>query len=137
MKFQPPLKPVNTNFIQWLKSLSLYGNFRDLQKIAIYCHNYQCFQPELKALLRKMGIKDVNTYVKKEFKKLQSRSSESSLKYFDIEKPIQEIEREFKKDLAIWLNQQFGSMEKASQHFKKEFGETVTQRTLQKWKNGK
>ena len=137
MKFKPTLKPVNTHFIQWLEQLPLYGNFRDLQKIAIYCHNYQCFQPELKTLLKQEGITDANTYVKQEFEKLQSKSNESISKYFDIEKSIQEIEKDFQKDLANWLNKQFGSMEKASQYFKDKFGKTVTQRTLQKWKNGK
>ena len=37
-KGNPPV-PTDNNLIKWLKSLQLYGNYRDLQKIAIY---YNC-----------------------------------------------------------------------------------------------
>ena len=40
MKFDPKKCPTDAKFMSWLKGLQLWGNYRDLQKIAIHYHNY-------------------------------------------------------------------------------------------------
>jgi len=138
MKFEPQQAPQNTKFLKWLKKLDLHGNFRDLEKIAIYCHNYQNFNADLKDLLKEEHkIRDEFQYAQKEFEKLQSRSKKQDNPYFSTAKSIHQMEGEFHRELAIWLNQVFGSMEKASDFFQAKFDKTIQPRTLYKWKNGK
>lgn len=134
MKFEEDI-PLEKDFIDWLSKLELAGNFRDLQKIAIYFNNYINFDINLKSLLRKDNIQNELDYVIREFERLQSKKVE--LTYFSKEKSTKEMEAEFKKDLAIWANKEFGSMQKAADYFQEEFDETLTSRTLYKWKNGK
>lgn len=125
--------------MEWLKKLKLYGNFRDLEKIAIACNNYRSYHSELRSLLKKeYGIKNQFEYAKRQFEELQASAEGTKLHpYFTKEESIQQMESHFKKDLSLWLNKEFGSMEKASTYFKEKFERTIEPRTLYKWKNGK
>lgn len=134
-KKNPPEDPV---FLKWLNHQKLYGNYRDLQKIAIYYNNYLEFVPELRELLAKeFNINTAADFVKKEFGELQSPYLDSNHQYFTATKPIHTVLEDFKRDFAIWMNKRFGSMQKASDFYKDTFEETQEPRTLYKWKNGK
>ena len=124
--------PKEEKLLNWLKGLDLFGNFRDLQKIALYYYNFTNFEPKLKALL---GFKTPFEYAKSEFEKLQSKPQASENSYFDKEKSIGEMEKHFKKDLAEWAISTLGSAEKAAKHFQ-EKGDKTTKETLYRWKNG-
>ena len=120
--------PAEKALIQWLKNLPLSGNFRDLQRIALYYHNFLHFDPELKKLL---GFKTAFDYTKAEFEKLQSQPVKES--YFNAEKSIIEMTREFKADLAEWAIAYFDSAQKAAANFE-EKGDKTTMETLYRWK---
>lgn len=128
--------PCEDDFLRWLRSQPLHGNFRDLQKIALYRFNYMKMDENLKGILREtQNVKNGIEYAKQEFERLQSKQSQAA--YFSTEKSIQDIEADFHRDLSEWLQGQFGSIPKASQYFKEKFGKTIQTRTLYKWKNGK
>jgi transcriptional regulator with AAA-type ATPase domain len=139
MNFKPERNtPEDPVFLKWLNVQKLYGNYRDLQKIAIYYNNYLMFVTELRELLnQEFGIKTALDYVKKEFGELQSPYLDSDHNYFTTTQPIDTIVNDFKKDFAIWLNKRFGSMQKASDFYENEFGETYDPRTLYNWRKGK
>ncbi|MCC5946591.1 MAG: sigma 54-interacting transcriptional regulator, partial [Bernardetiaceae bacterium] len=140
MKFtrtqNPPEEP---QLVEWLRMQPLYGNYRDLQKIAIYYHNYLNFSQELKILLKKN--QDINTafdYTKQEFEKLNSPTAEQQ-HYFSKEKSIKTMQEEFKRDLAQWAHREFGTDRAASEYFEKKFGkkESAETATLNRWRNNK
>ncbi len=137
MKFEEKLRPNTNEFLEWLKELQLYGNYRDLQKIAIYCHSYMKFPQDLKKLLKEEGIHDFLHYAKSEFENLQPKAIRQTNVYFSKDRKVDETLKLFKQDFAIWLNEQFGSMQKASDHFQNNFKDTVSPRALYQWKNGK
>jgi len=122
--------PNDSNLMTWLRALPLYGNFRDLQKIAIYYRNYDNFTEELKALLPQKNAFD---YTKAEFNKLQSKAIKS---YFDTQKSIKDMEADFKKDLANWCIDTFGTAQKAVEHFTKK-GDKTTSETIYRWRKSK
>mgnify|MGYP001142647477 CR=1 FL=1 len=128
--------PQEKPFILWLKQQNLHGNFRDLQKIAIYWHGYNNFNKQLKNLLKKENIHTPFQYTKNEFAKSISINPQK-ITYFNLEHSIQDMQNKFQKDLAHWLHKQFGSIPKASAYFQEKFGKTIQTRTLYKWKNGK
>jgi transcriptional regulator with AAA-type ATPase domain len=124
-------------FLEWLEKEPLPGNYRDLQRIAIWWKSFDDFEEDLKELLEKKGVHTPFEYVKHEAQKQVTDLQEESASYFSLKKTIKEMEQHFKKDLAQWLNSKFGSMAKASEYFAKEFGESITKETLYRWKNAK
>lgn len=126
--------PQEAKLMNWLEQLDLYGNFRDLQKIAIYYHTFQEFSKEEKKII---GIKNAFEFAKAEFEKYYSVENEAYSAYFDKRKSLEEIRFTFERHLAQWLIAEFGSAKKAAEYFKNEKGDSITQRTIYKWKNGK
>jgi Sigma-54 interaction domain len=127
--------PKERAFLSWLTELPLYGNFRDLQKIALYCHSYPQFSPDLKALL---PVKSEFEYAKSEFERLQSPAPKTKImvSYFDENKSIKDMQQHFNKDLANWAIDYFGSAQKAVDYFN-EKGDKTTVETLYRWRNSK
>jgi len=116
----------------WIKELELYGNYRDLQKIAIYYKTFLDFDNELKELL---GIKDPFTFTKQEYNKYISfnEKNQGIESFFSKEKSVKEMERCFKAHLAEWAIKKFSGAPNAEKHFKK-LRDKTTKETLYKWK---
>ncbi len=127
----PPL-PVELELIEWLKDLKLYGNFRDLQKIAIYYNRFLTFSKDLKKLLAQTTPV---AYAKAEFKKYHQTNNSIVYQFSRSQKPREAI-AEFHAQFAEWAISEFGSMDKAEKHFEK-IGDKVTKGTLSNWKNKK
>ena len=126
--------PKDNDLIEWLNSLSLYGNYRDLQKIAISYHTYLTFESELKSLIPQ---KSALEYAKSEFRKYHSIEGESSnFEMFLETKTPKEMLTLYKKQLAEWAINHFGSASNAEKHFIK-LGDKTIGRTLYLWRNGK
>lgn len=120
--------------INWLKSLDLYGNFRDLQKIAIYYKTYLAMKDDAKNL----GFSSAFEFAKNEFEKYFSPKDNHNMAntYFDESLPLAKIKSHFFRDLAIWAINRFSSAEKAALHFRnKDQSEKITKETLYRWKN--
>jgi transcriptional regulator with AAA-type ATPase domain len=126
-------KVIDQQLLNWLRNLPLYGNFRDLQKIAINYKVYLDFPSELK---KKLTEKSAFEYTKKQFEKFLSKNEPIDNKYFFEDKTTSQMLKIFKKDMANWAIKRFGSANKASQHFKK-IGEKITKESLYNWRNEK
>ena len=128
--------PTEPELIKWLKSLKLYGNFRDLQKIAIY---YKTFLDFSKQEQKELKFDSPFEFAKAEFQKYISTKNVDNFQYhelFDSSKPTKELIANFQKNLAEKLIKEFEGADKAAKHFQ-AMNETLTARTLYKWKNGK
>lgn len=133
-KGNPPV-PKDTILIKWLKSLQLYGNYRDLQKIAIYYNAFQSFDEETIKMLDETTAFE---YAKNEFEKYHSPEVETSnTKYFDENLTTKNMIANFKYELRNWMLDKFkGSRKEAILHFQ-NLGDTITEKTLDNWKNRK
>ncbi len=127
-----PLVPLDNNLINWLKKLPLYGNYRDLQKIAMYYNAFQSFDEVTKEMLEETTAFE---YAKNEFEKYHSTEDENNnLKYFREDKTTKQIIADFKFDLQDWAVNKFKGRKNAVTHFQK-LGDTVTEKTFDNWKN--
>jgi len=129
MQFNEPV-PLEPALTSWLKQLDLHGNFRDLQKIAIYYHRYTTFSTELKQYIPQ---KNAVNYAKAEFKKYHLVNDAVNYQ-FSLEKSPDDMLRDFKSELATWLMQNFGTIEEIRQHVK-HLGDSISKKTLYNWKN--
>ncbi len=122
-------------FLNWIKSLTLFGNYRDLQRIAMNYKAYLDFPDELKKLL---PYKSAFDYTKEQLSKymLNSELSQQENKYFSTNKTPKEMLTEFRQDLANWAIKTFGSAQQAVKHFE-SLGEKITKETLYYWRNAK
>jgi len=128
-----PEAPGEDKLINWLMSLSLYGNFRDLQKIAIYYNVFDQFDKETKELIKE---KSAFQYAKSEFEKYHSAKT-------DIEKPkfnfnenqtTKQMIADYCYELQAWAVDNYGNRKKAISHFN-DLHETITEKTFNNWKN--
>ncbi len=122
--------------LSWLKTLPLYGNYRDLQKIAI---NYKAYLDFPESLKQKLPEKSAFEYTKSQFENYLYNTKTNTLPnnpYFSTDKSIKQMLKEFKRDLAKWAINTFGTAKKAAEHFQK-FSDSITQVTLYNWKNAK
>lgn len=131
LKLKDPC-PKNRELLDWIKSLPLYGNYRDLQKIAIYYNIFEEFDENIISMLEE---KTAFQYAKNEFEKYHSRIEKNNFSDISFKIPIyknaNEIEAEFKFYLQEIAQIVFGSRINAS----KQLG--VTEKTLNDWKNKK
>ncbi|NOQ28113.1 MAG: AAA domain-containing protein [Bacteroidales bacterium] len=135
MKFeeQYPFKEYLQNdkkFVTWISEQELYGNYRDLQKIAIYYKTFLNFNDDIKSLLDEKNAFD---FAKKEFEKYNWTKQDEEHE-FSEDKTAGEMIDDFKKRLAEWAILRFSGAPKAESHFKKLGGKT-TKETLYNWKN--
>ena len=123
----------DSSLATWIKGLQLYGNYRDLQKIAILYASYLNFPTDLKRLLQKStGCNTAFEFTKAEFEKnFIPSASESS--YFSANRTPEQMISLFKVDLVKWAKTQFGSVYKAHDHFKKIDPKTVQPKTMYDW----
>ncbi len=133
--FKEKIKPDNA-FFQWLKQLSLPGNYRDLQRIAIVYKTYLDFPRELTEHLPE---KSPFEYAKKHYEKYIDPYHAGATKLLPRELNLyryspKELEKRFKKELACKIKEVFGSFSKAEMHYNKTFGEKeITRQTLDNW----
>lgn len=124
--------PKDENFINWLKILDLYGNFRDLEKIAMYYYIFDEFSEEAKKMIVE---KNAFEYAKNEFEKYHSNKKQNSESDISLNvetgKTADDLTKEFHFQLQKWAIKKYGTREKASEMLK------TSTRTLNNWKNKK
>jgi transcriptional regulator with PAS, ATPase and Fis domain len=125
--------PKDEKLIEWLKTLHLYGNFRDLQRIAISYVKFEKYDPKIKALLPEKNAFD---YAKHQFEKWKSPAPEIGEGGIDIKlnnkKNAAELLKDFHFELQNWAIKQYdGDKEMAAKEL------VVTPKTLDNWKNRK
>jgi transcriptional regulator with AAA-type ATPase domain len=130
-----PEVPKEDNLVNWLRQLALYGNYRDLQKIAMYYNAYKEFDAETKKLLAE---KSAFQYAKNEFEKYHSPvvQLEKEKFNFNINQTTKEMIADYLLELQAWAVNKFKGRKKAIEHFK-SLGDTVTEKTFNDWKNKK
>ncbi len=121
------LAPEETALLDCLHKQPLYGNFRDLQKIAIYYKSFMDFNDELKQLI---GINSAFEYAKKEFEKYHTSIDKIDTNpCFIVGKTAKEMEQCFHNELIAWAAAYYGGTNKK---IAEKLG--VTERTLNHWK---
>jgi transcriptional regulator with AAA-type ATPase domain len=123
LKFEEPA-PKEKPLIDWLKKQEFWGNYRDLQKIAIYYHTYNLFDEKNKP------AKDALEYTKNEFEKYGAKAPEQKIECFSFNrgKTEREIRKNFHFELQKWAIEEYGSKKKAAEAL------DVSERTLTDWK---
>ncbi len=114
---------------KWITKLPLYGNYRDLQKIAIYYKTFLDFDNEIKSLL---NTKKAFEFTKQEYEKYISFSPQNESESFPIDKSAEDIINIYKGRLAKWAIKKFGGAPNAVAHFKEKGGKT-TANTIYGW----
>lgn len=127
--------PDNERLLKWLETLSLEGNYRDLQKIAMYYKSYSEFKDEKvrKKICDELGVDDNPLpYTKKLFEKYHSPKVAAeeciSLKVKDLIN-AQNFNIELKYQLYQWAVKKYKSDKIAADILH------VKPRTLNNWKN--
>jgi transcriptional regulator with AAA-type ATPase domain len=133
LKFDENQYPNEPEFFKYIKNLQLYGNYRDLQKIAIYYNTFNQFDPDTKRMINQ---KTAYQYTKTEFEKYHSpvEQSEKEKYNFDTNKTTKQMIADYLFDLQDWAVTKFGSRKKAIEHFNSR-GDTIVDKTFNLWKN--
>jgi transcriptional regulator with PAS, ATPase and Fis domain len=94
-------------FIDWLKNQNLYGNFRDLQKIAIYYNTFDNLKEQNLA-----KEKNAFEYAKNQFEMYGSKETENEEAKIrisiDTEKTAKDLENDFHAELVKWASNKYG-----------------------------
>ncbi len=122
--------------LNWIKSLPLYGNYRDLQRIAI---NYKAYLEFDKKTISLLPEKSAFEFTKNQFEKymLNSETHQQPNPYFDENKTPNQALALFKKDYVAWAKKRFGTLKNAVRHFNQLKENNITYRTLQNWSKTK
>lgn len=125
--------PKEPELVKWLKQLPLYGNYRDLQKIAMYYNAFNQFDDETKAMLNETTAFQ---YAKNEFEKYHSPITQHGKEMFNfnIQQTTKQMIADYLFELQDWAVNKFGGRKKAIEHFR-SIGDTVTEKTFNDWKN--
>lgn len=119
--------PKEEKLMSWLNTLELNGNFRDLQKIAMYYHIYQEFDEETRGMIQQ---KSPLSFAKTQYKAYVSYEPKSE-ELFSQGKTYREMESVFHSKLADWAIKNYGSRKQAAEKL------DVTEKTLNNWRNKK
>jgi transcriptional regulator with AAA-type ATPase domain len=127
--------PKELEFVKWLKHLPLYGNFRDLQKIAMYYNAFNQFDGDTKKMLNETSAFQ---YAKNEFEKYHSPVVQLGKEKFNfnIKQTTKEMIADYLFELQDWAVSKFAGRKAAIEHFNSK-GDTVTEKTFNDWKNKK
>lgn len=115
----------NNDILNWLKSLNLAGNFRDLEKIAILHWRFLNFTNEYKKIF---DVENVFEFVKKEFEKSDVKPENE---FFSFGKNADDIIKDFRKQLVLWAEKVYVETPKILENL------SISEKTLYNWKNGK
>jgi len=134
MKFINSKIPTNKEFMKWLKSINLPGNYRDLERIAIWIDAHQNFTPEMK---HKLSEKNEFEYAKKLYYEIcEPLKSEANINQFSLDLTANGMSENYHKKLADWAKFTLGSFKKAADHFNL-LGDSISEKTLYNWSVGK
>lgn len=124
--------PREIELVKWLKHLPLYGNYRDLQKIAMYYNAFNQFDDGAKKMLNETNAFQ---YAKNEFEKYHSPVVQLGKEKFNfnIEQTTKEMIADYLFELQDWAVSKFEGRKPAIEHFN-SIGDTVTERTFYDWK---
>lgn len=127
--------PKEIELVKWLKHLPLYGNYRDLQKIAMYYNAFNQFEEGTKKMLNETNAFQ---YAKNEFEKYHSPVVQLGKEKFNfnIKQTTKEMIADYLFELQDWAVSKFGGRKSAIKHFNSK-GDTVTEKTFNDWKNKK
>jgi transcriptional regulator with PAS, ATPase and Fis domain len=138
-KFYETMKcPIEDDFMNWLASIELPGNWRDLQRIAIWYKSFIEFSPQHKKLI---GFESALEYVKDQYRIIIERKDfkthEYEFEFSDELSPFTQAEN-YQKQLALWAKDIIGqgSFKRAADFFN-EKGSYITEKTLYNWANPK
>lgn len=125
--------PKELELVKWLKHLPLYGNYRDLQKIAMYYNAFNQFDEGTKKMLNETNAFQ---YAKNEFEKYHSPVVQLGKEKFNfnIKQTTKEMIADYLFELQDWAVNKFGERKKAIEHFR-SIGDTVAPETFNNWKN--
>ncbi|MCU0445137.1 MAG: sigma-54 factor interaction domain-containing protein [Arcicella sp.] len=125
--------PKENELIGWLTRLPLYGNYRDLQKIAMYYNIFNQFDIETKKMINETSPFQ---YAKNEFEKYHSSEiqTEKEKFNFNINQTTKQMIADYLFELQDWAVKKFKGRKKAIEHFKSR-GDTVVEKTFTNWKN--
>lgn len=127
--------PKELELVKWLKHLPLYGNYRDLQKIAMYYNAFNQFDERTKKMLNETNAFQ---YAKNEFEKYHSPIVQLGKEKFNfnIKQTTKEMIADYLFELQDWAVSKFEGRKPAIEHFNSK-GDTVTEKTFNDWKNKK
>jgi len=128
-KFDENIKN-DKNLLDWLRIINLPGNYRDLQKIAIYYKTFLDFDIEIKKLLKERTAFD---FTKKQFENYIAIDEKPENELFNVKKNPFELIGIYQKVLSEKIINHFGSAKKAEQYYVDK-GYKITDRTLFNWK---
>ncbi len=117
--------PKNHELMLWLKGLQLPGNYRDLQKIALYYRTYLTFGKEITSHLK---AKSAFEYAKQQYEYFHTDAVHNSGYNFIYGKTAREMENEYHYELQKWAVNVYGSRQKAAEVLQ------VDEKTLNNWK---
>jgi hypothetical protein len=117
----------------WIKTLQLYGNYRDLQKIAIYYKTFLTFDNDTRKMIKQHTAFE---FAKNEFDNYISSNQQNDNDLFNLEKDPQILVENYKNLLAKRIISQYGNAKKAAKNFN-EKGFKITDKTLLNWTNKK
>ena len=127
--------PKEPELITWINKQPLLGNYRDLQKIAIYYNSFNHFNNEMKEKIKeKSGFQ----YAKNEFEKYHSPIMLDSMeKYnFNNKQTTKQMIADYLYELQDWAVKKHRGRKYAIEYFNSK-GDTVTEKTFNDWKNRK
>jgi hypothetical protein len=102
--------PKDKKFMDWLKSLPSYGNYRDLQKIAMYYHAFEQFDNDTKKIIPE---KTAFEYAKSQFEKYHSPLLEKNPFNFNIHQTTEQMIADYKYEIQKWAIETFGGRKDA------------------------
>lgn len=125
--------PTDSQIMNWLKSLPLKGNFRDLENIAKDYKIFGEFEPDVqKEICREMKIPvSPFEYAKKCFELYHSNPAVGNTIITEIPEEMTDaksIENAFHQELRKWAEEKYGSRKEAA----RKLG--VSEKTLDNWK---
>lgn len=131
--FPPP--PIDNELISWLKKLPLHGNYRDLQKIAMYYNVFNQFDEETRKLISEQNA---FKYAKAEFEKYHGWQTQTEKGKFNFneEQTTKALIADYLFELQKWSVDKFHGIKPAIEHYK-SLGDTVTAKSFNDWKNKK
>jgi transcriptional regulator with PAS, ATPase and Fis domain len=130
-----PSVPDEKDLLAWLNRLPLYGNYRDLQKIAIYYNIFNQFDDETRKMINETSAFQ---YARNEFEKYHSPIIQCvDEKFnFNINHTTREMVADYLFNLQQWAVDKYRTRKSAIEHFR-SLGDTVTEKTFCNWKNKK
>lgn len=131
-KPKPPV-PTDSKLISWLRKQKLYGNYRDLQKIAMYYNVFTEFEDATKEMINETTPYD---YAIAEFEKYHSiEAMHENVRFnFNENQTTKQMIADYLYELQDWAVKRFGGRKTAVEHFM-SLGDSDVTKSLNNWKN--